>query len=48
MLGHSATQEDVYKAVVQGTKQDLCAGRNATVVAYGQTGRTAGTSVGTA
>ena len=45
VLGHSATQEDVYKAVVQGIKQDLCAGRNATVVAYGQTGRTAGSSV---
>ena len=41
MLGQRATQEHVYQAVVQGIKQDLCAGRNATVVAYGQTGKSA-------
>lgn len=38
VLREDASQEDTYKAVVQGTIQDTLQGVNATVLAYGQTG----------
>lgn len=38
VLREGASQEDTYKAVVQGTIQDTLQGINATVLAYGQTG----------